>query len=219
MKSLSILCVSALLAASAGLAKADTISLASYGSTASAPAGTGNSATVLFNGFLAPAGATYDIPTGGIWHAPIGDSSWVSQNSGNYPGGSNVEPNGVYTYYSTFTDNNAADSSGSITVLADDSTSVLLNGHLITLPASSQYPAGNCTQGTPNCLNPATYTLTGFVNGTNYLTFNVTQDFGSAEGLDYAGSVSVTPEPSSLLLMATGLLGMGAFLYRRQAII
>ena len=221
MKILRSLGVFALVAASAGVASASPITLLSYGSTASAPAGAGNSATSLLEGFSSNGtpigGSTYDIGTGNVWSTPVGNSSWVSQNAGNYPGGSSVEPTGSYWYYSSFTDTTPGSSSGSITILADDTASVYLNGTLIAAAASSA-TAGTCDSSTPNCTVPATYTLTGFTTGTNYLYFDVLQEHGSAEGLDYSGTVStsVTPEPNSLLLLGPGLLAMAGFVYHRR---
>lgn len=201
----------ALSVAGSGVSFATTVTLASYGSTSSAPSGVDNTA-VTYSG-----GATYNIPTGGIWSAPTGSSSWVSYDPMSYPGGGSHPVNGVYNYSSTFFDDSGSTSSGSITVMADDTTSVSLNGVLITAAAGAN-PAQHCTVTTPNCTVPATYTLTGFVDGINTLTFAVNQDFNDASGLDFSGYVntSATPEPGSLMLLGSGLLGVGGQLYRRR---
>ena len=225
MKSLHYLCLSALLAASSvGVASATTLTLDSYGSASSTIAGASNSATYYTGTLLETGpvlfhvGSTYDIQTGGVWANPTGSSSWVSNNAKNYPGGSNVEPTGAYDYYSTFTDLTPGTSSGTITVLADDTASVYLNGVLITA-AASPATTGTCDSSTPNCTLAETYDLSGFIEGTNVLSFSVLQEHGSAEGLDFSGTVntSVTPEPNSLLLMGTGLFATAALLYRRRA--
>ncbi len=222
MKLLHCLYFSAVLAASTGLASASTITLDSYGSTNSRVAGASNSAT-FFEGslldFLIPVsgGPSYNVGTGGVWAAPTGSSSWVSNNPGNYPGGSNVEPAGLYEYATTFTDLSPGTSSGTLTVLADDTASVYLNGDLIAA-AAGPATAGTCDSTTPNCTVPATYNLSGFIDGTNTLSFSVLQEHGAAEGLDFSGTVStsVTPEPNSLLLMGTGLLATAGLLSRHR---
>ena len=107
------------------------------------------------------AGATYNLPTTGPWaNVSNQNASWVSFNPGNNPGGTNVAPSGTYFFKTSFSA--TASGSGSITVLADDSTSVYLNDVLIT-PAAAKVAAVNCTVGTPNCLTATTYTLVGFM--------------------------------------------------------
>jgi hypothetical protein len=218
----SALFASAVLVASAGLASATTLNLASYGTTATAPVGVANSAT-QFNGALViaippvmGAGPTYNLPTGGVWTAPTGASSWVGIDRRDYPGGGHVEPDGVYDYTSTFYLSNASLASGTLTVMADDTTSVWLNNTELVDAASFLFPASSCTAANPNCMSPLTINLAGFQNGINTLRFDVHQDFGSATGLDFSGTVNVTPEPNSFLLLSSGLSTLAGVAFRRR---
>ncbi len=228
--------VAALLVTSAVFASADTVFLGSYGTTNAdgTPAlnpGFGNSATVYAptqsgsqRGIAQPtAGSTntYNLVRDSRWTGPLFAggvaSSYVSLDPGT--SGAIIEPNGTYAYHSYFLATAAPVVTGYLTVLADDTVDAYLNGHQIVFNGEF---AGNtyavCSDVGPNCRTPLTVQLDGLVRTdgiANDLFFVVHQDALASTGLDFVGSVSSTPEPGSLLLLGTGLLGTAGTMLRR----
>ena len=194
--------------------KADSILLASYGTSALNP-GVSNTATTYSPSISEVndgSTATFNISSGSTWHAPIGTSSWVSFNANTGPTSNLVVPNGDYFYGTTF-NLSAADVNDivTLTVLADDTLSVFLNNSLVLQSAGSMGPNNSyamCSDVAPNCRTPLTFSFSGLVAGQNTLTFDVKQVNLVNEGLDFSGSISAVPEPLPLALLGTGLLGL-----------
>jgi hypothetical protein len=169
-----------------------------------------------------PCGVSSVAP-GAVWAPPFTGTTWVSYdpNSGPTGGETTFDANGYYSYATNFTTTGGT-WAGEVTVAADDTVAVFLNGTQIssfgTIGGDTE-----CADGAPDCRDGGSAEVffssstPGFNNdGFNLLQFVVDQSGSIDQGLDYVGVVSSTPEPNTLILLGTGLLGSAGALFRKM---
>lgn len=231
MASLQKLTAAAVVVFASTFALADSIQLGSYASGASM--GDANTA-MNFAGFNAASatpsigtGATYTLSPGGAWGAALANSTWVGAAPSAGPLGTVNPALGYYTFTTSFTALSGGVYSGILSLMADDTAEVLLNGSVL-VPMGTIGGDSHCADGGPSCRTPDTVALHGLslLGGTNAntLTFVVQQagDFGAAgsdpSGLDFAATLSsgAVPEPGTLGLMLIGMGSIGGGLLMRR---
>jgi hypothetical protein len=163
--------------------------------------------------------ATQNITSNPAWAAPLPGSNWISNaNTGNpSTPGFTVVPNGTSVTFTQTFDLSGTITSATLSVLADDTTSVVVNGTTIfAANLGGSYPT--CSSVTIGCLvtTEGTFNIAPYlVDGVNTISFDVYQEAGSSYGLDYAGTITTTPEPGVLMLLSSGLVGLGFLKTRR----
>jgi hypothetical protein len=161
------------------------------------------------------------ILPGTVWAPPLLDgaghsSTWVSYDPNSGPLGTEAtyDANGFYTYTTNF--NLPESSYGTITVAADDTAAVFLNGVQVS-DLGHLGSDGHCADGVPNCRDGESLTFSfSAPAGFNILNFVVEQSGSADQGLDWVGTITETPEPNTLVLLGTGLLGTAGALFRKM---
>lgn len=158
---------------------------------------------------------TYDnvtITPAGVYGTDLGGAEWISYE--------NTGKGGITLANSTGVDDPTADfylsfAGGmgvtvSITVWADDTAAVYLNGTEVSGTPDLTQSLADCAASGITCTGPGTtFTDLSAPDGTNTFEFEVYQTGGGLFGLMYDATADYpAPEPGSYLLLGSGLIAL-----------
>lgn len=146
------------------------------------------------------------------WAPALPDSDWISYGPTGDPSdpGYFVPVDGTVVTFTTLFILSGTVTDGTLTVLADDSTSVILNGQ--TILGTELTPGPQSTEEIFTFPELAPY----LVNGANELSFGVVEVGANSFGLDFSGNLDPgeTPEPATVAFIGVGLIAL--VLWRRR---
>ncbi len=193
-----------------------------YSSVAMIPASPGPLVGQGGTAFTATGTGAVDLNPLTVWNGPLANSSWVGINANAGPVSTSNPAYGYYEFTTTFSAV-AGNYSGYLDVEADDTTEVLLNGSLI-VPLGALGSDNHCADNQPNCSTGDTVNLaaspwvppTPSPSSWSRPARSGPGLTGNPSGVDFDGVLTATPEPNSLILLGTGLLGAAGLLFRKR---